>query len=294
MKIGVILPNAGPKATPENVVTVARWAEELGYHSAWLTDHVILPNHVDSRYPYRPTGRWDYPSDTRWLDPFLTLGWAGQVAPSLQLGTSVCVAPLRHPVLLAKQVSTLDFLSGGRVILGIGAGWMREEFELVGTSYENRGKRVLEMVDLMRALWTGEAVNFEGRYYRVNDARMYPLPPHGRIPIVWGGHSDAAIKRVATIGDGWHPTQVPLEDLRLGIRRLKEYCEQAGRPLDSVEIIARPGNTYPLTEETHAAHVAMGVTHFVADTPIKDPSMTGLREEMERVARICGVRRRGA
>ena len=294
MEVGVILPNAGPKATPDNVVTVARWADELGYHSAWLTDHVILPEQVDSRYPYRSHGRWDYSPDTRWLDPFLTLGWAGQAAPNLKLGTSVCVAPLRHPVLLAKQVSTLDFLTGGRVILGVGAGWMREEFELIGTSYGNRGRRLLEIVELMRALWTGETVHFDGRYYRVTGARMHPAPGGRRIPIVWGGHSDAAMRHVAALGDGWHPTQIPLEELRAGIGRLRGYCAEEGRPPDSVMIVARPGNTYPLTEETHAAHVEMGVTHLVADTPIKDPSMAGLREEMERVARICGLRRRAA
>ncbi len=292
MEIGVILPSAGPKCTPENVVTVARWAEELGYHSVWVTDHVILPEHVDSRYPYRSHGRWDYAPDTPWMDPLLALCWAAQVAPSLKLGTSIYVAPLRHPILLAKQVSTLDVLSGGRVILGIGAGWMREEFDLIGTPYDNRGKRVLEMVDVMRALWTGDTVAVQRRFYRVTGARMHPRPAQRHIPIVWGGHSDAALRHVARLGDGWHPTQIPLEDLRAGIQRLRQYCTQSGRPPDSVLIVARPGNTYPLTEEAHAAHLAMGVTHLVADTPIKDPSMEALRHEMERVARICGLRHR--
>lgn len=289
MEVGVVLPNAGPKCTPDNVATVARWAEELGYHSLWVTDHVILPERVDSWYPYRSHGRWDYAPDTPWMDPLLSLCWAGQVAPSLKLGTSIFVAPLRNPVLLAKQISTLDFLSGGRVIVGIGAGWMREEFELLGTSYDNRGRRVLEMVELMRALWTGETVDFHGRFYHVSGARMHPRPAQPRIPVVWGGHSEAALKRVATLGDGWHPTQIPLDQLRVGIKRLRQYGGQNGRSLDSILVVARPGTTYPVTPETHAAHLEMGVDHLIIDTPIKDPTLEALQREMERVAEICGL-----
>lgn len=293
MEVGVVIPNAGPKCTPHNVATVARWAEELGYHSLWVTDHVILPEHVESWYPYRSHGRWDYPADTPWLDPLLSLCHAGLAAPTLKLGTSILVAPLRHPILLAKQIATLDFLSGGRVMLGIGIGWMREEFELIGPSYDERGRRVLEMVELMRALWTGDTVNFTGRYYRVIGARMHPRPARGSVPIVWGGHSDAALRRVARLGDGWHPTQIPLDQLRDGVRRLRTYCAQAGRDPASVLVVARPGTTYAIAPDTHAAHLEIGVDHLIVDTPIKDPSVPALRDEMERIAAICGLHARG-
>ncbi|NJL44278.1 MAG: LLM class flavin-dependent oxidoreductase, partial [Nitrosarchaeum sp.] len=158
MEVGVIIHNAGDKANPENLIKTAQWAEALGYHSIWLTDHVVLKEEVNSWYPYRTHGRWDYPPDTKWIDPLLTLAWAGAAAPTLKLGTSVLVVPLRNPILLAKQLASLDFLTGGRVILGAGAGWMAEEFELIGQDYANRGKRVLEMVELMRQLWRGEMV----------------------------------------------------------------------------------------------------------------------------------------
>jgi probable F420-dependent oxidoreductase len=289
MKVGVVLPSAGPKCTPENMIEVARWARELGYHSLWVTDHVILPERVDSWYPYRSHGRWDYDPATPWMDPLLSLGWAAHAAPGLQLGTSVLVAPLRNPFLLAKQLSTLDFLSGGRVIFGIGAGWMREEFDIVGQGYDDRGRRVIEMVDLMRALWTGDSVTFHGTYYHVDDARMHPRPANGRIPIVWGGHSDHALKRVARVGDGWHPTQVSLDELRAGLAKLRGYCAECGRAYESLMIVARPGNIYTVTPEAHAAHIEMGVTHLVADTLIKDPSMDVLRKEMERIALVCGL-----
>lgn len=291
MEVGVIIPNAGSKASPESIITTARWAEALGYHSVWVTDHVVLPEQVDSYYPYRTHGRWDYLPETVWLDPLLALSWAGAAAPSLKLGTSVLVAPLRNPILLAKQLSTLDFLSGGRVIFGAGAGWMEEEFNLIGQSFSNRGKRIIEMVKLMQALWTGETVDFQGEFYQVSGCKMYPRPAQGTIPVVWGGHSEAAIRRIARGGDGWHPTQITLEKLAEGITKLKQYCQEYGRDPDSVLIIARPGDTYEINAESQARHVELGVNHLVVDTPIKqeDPGLKILRAQMERVAKVCGL-----
>lgn len=291
MEVGVIIPNAGPKTSPENIVTVAKWAEELGYHSVWVTDHVVLPVQVDAYYPYRDHGRWDYPPETPWLDPLLALQWAAAVAPSLKVGTSIIVVPLRNPVLLAKQLSTLDYLTGGRVILGAGAGWMEEEFDIIGESFSNRGKRVLEAVDLMRKFWTGETVQFEGEFYSISPSKMHPTPVQETIPVIWGGHSDAAIRRVAKLGDGWHPTQITIEQLRAGIAKLHDYCEEEGRDPESVLVVARPGDTYEVNEETHAAHVEMGVDHLIMDTPIKevDPDLHLLREYMEKVAGVCGL-----
>lgn len=294
MHVGVIIPNAGTKATPANIVSVARWGEELGFHSVWVTDHVALPERVDSWYPYRTHGRWDYSSDTNWLDPLLALQWAAAVAPSLQIGTSIIVVPLRNPLLLAKQISTLDYLTGGRVILGAGAGWMKEEFDLIGQSYENRGKRLLEMVALMRRCWSGDEVHFEGQFYNVSGFRMYPTPLKKDIPVIWGGHSDAAIRRCARTGDGWHPTQITVEALAEGMEKLRQYCGEFGRDPKTVPIVARPGNIYAVDHETHARHLELGVTHLVADTPIKqeDPDLKLLRGEMERIAGVCGLKRR--
>lgn len=294
MEVGIIVHNAGAKATVENMVKTARWAEELGYRSIWLTDHVVLAEEVNAWYPYRVHGRWDYPSDTPWVDPLLTLAWVGSVAPTLKLGTSVLVLPIRNPVLLAKQLASLDFLTGGRVMLGAGAGWMEEEFKLIGENFENRGKRIIEMVQLMRLFWSGESVNFKGEFYQVADCKMYPRPVQPTIPVFWGGHSDAAIKRVAKMGDGWHPTQVTLEQLEEGIKKLRLYCDQFGRDFNSVQIIARPGDKYDITPETQARHVELGVHHLVVDTTIKqeDPDLKLLREKMERAAQVCGLKAR--
>ena len=294
MEVGVIIPAAGPKASPANIVATARLAEELGYHSVWLTDHVVLPERVDAHYPYRSHGRWDYPADTKWLDPLLSLCWAAAACPGLRIGTSILVVPLRNPILLAKQLSTLDFLTGGRLILGIGVGWMEEEFEIIGESYTGRGSRTEEMVELMRLYWTGRSVAFNGKSYRVPPSRMYPTPLQERIPIVWGGHSEHALRRVARVGDGWHPTQITLEQLDAGLSSLSQHCEQTGRDFGSLKIVARPGDTYDITPETHARHIELGIDHLVVDTPIKevDHDLSILRAKMEQVAEICCLRSR--
>ena len=295
MHVGVIIPNAGTKATPENIVSVARWAEQLGFSSVWVTDHVALPEECNSRYPYRTHGRWDYPSNTNWLDPLLALQWAAAVAPSIQVGTSIMVVPLRHPILLAKQLSTLDYLTGGRVILGAGAGWMEEEFTIMGQSYANRGKRLLEMLRLMRACWSGEEVRFEGEFYQASGFKMYPTPVRKDIPVIFGGHSDAAIRRCARTGDGWHPTQITLDELEAGIAKLAGYCAEFNRDPATIPIVARPGNIYVVNEASHARHLELGVTHLVADTPIlqDDPTLELLHGEMRRIATVCQLTPRG-
>lgn len=291
MQLGVIIPSAGPKTSTENIIATARLAAELGYHALWLTDHVVLPEQVDAYYPYRSHGRWDYPPDTSWLDPLLSLAWAGAAAPGLLLGTSVLVLPIRNPVLLAKQVASLDYLTNGRVILGVGAGWMEEEFDIIGERFDNRGSRAAEIVTLMRKYWSGESVKFEGRYYQSAAARMYPQPVQAQIPIVWGGHTDAALRRVARLGDGWHPTQISLEQLAKGLQTLREYCETQERNPDALTLIVRPGDNYVVDEAAHERHVELGVDHLVVDTPIKDedPDLSILRNQMERVARVCGL-----
>jgi len=296
MEVGVIIPNAGPKASPENIRRTAQFAETLGFHSVWVTDHVALCDQVDSWYPYRSHGRWDYASDTNWIDPLLSLQWAAAAAPSLKIGTSILVVPLRNPLLLAKQIASIDFLTGGRFILGAGAGWMREEFQLIGQSFENRGKRLIEMIALMRQCWSGDLVDFHGDFYHVSGFRMYPTPLRRDIPVVWGGHSDAAIRRCARTGDGWHPTQITIDQLREGLGKLRDYCRDFGRDASTIPIVARPGNTYRVTEETHAQHVELGVTHLVADTPIQqeDPTLDILRGEMERIAKVCGLTSRSS
>jgi probable F420-dependent oxidoreductase len=290
MKVGVLLPNAGPKASAEHVAEVARSAEALGFDSLWTSDHVLIPDHVESYYPYRANGRWDYPSDSKWMDPLLSLAWVAAAAPHLQIGTSVLVAPLRNPVLLAKQVSTLDFLSGGRVILGLGAGWMKEEADVLNMSFDDRGSRLHEMIDLMRHLWTGESANFHGRYWTVTGARMHPTPIRRRVPIALGGHSPAAIRRAARVADAWLPHARLPEQLREEIQQLRAECQRSGRP--SVEVIVQSGRAYQLSPEMHAIHQELGVDHVILDTHVSSDDQSEFIDAMHRWAEITGLKRR--
>jgi probable F420-dependent oxidoreductase len=197
-------------------------------------------------------------------------------------------------MLLAKQLATLDFLTGGRVILGLGAGWMKEEFDLVGVPFAARGARTEEMVQLMRALWTGETVDFQGQFWQVSACQMQPAPAQGTIPVLWGGHSEHALRRVARVGDGWHPTQLTLEALAAGLAQLRDLCAEHGREIRSLIINARPGRVLPVDAETLEAHRALGVTQFVVDPPLDPPDFTQCLEELTRVAELCDLQPRPA
>lgn len=291
MKMGVRLPIEGAKVSPENITTVARLAEELGYYSVWGPDHVVLPEKMESFYPY-DNNQWPYPTEVKILDPLLALTWAAAVAPSVKLGTSVLIGPLRNPVLLAKQVSSLDFLSGGRVILGLGVGWMKEEFDIIGESFSDRGKRTDEMVELMRQFWIGETVDYQGEFYQVSDCEMHPRSIQQPVPILWGGYSEAALKHVARMGNGWTPTKSTFEDLAAGIQKIKEYCHEYGRDPDSIMVVARPGPVYQINADTLARYQELGIGHVIIDPPLTGPDLTACQAEMERVAELCGLERR--
>ena len=287
MEFGVNLPTSGALATLENILKVAGWAEELGFHSLWASDHVVLPEKVDAWYPYGKDGRWPYAADTNWLDPLLALSWAAQSAPGCKLGTNVLVAPLRNPMLLAKQTATLDYLSGGRMLLGIGAGWMEEEFELLGVPFADRGPRTVEMVKLLRAFWSGEPVSFTGKYWQAADCAIYPLPLRRSIPVYWGGHSVAALRRVARVGDGWLPLGLTMAELRAGLEQIRKAREQLQRDPGEISVVVRPGAQYKVDAERVEEHQTLGITHWIIDNPVRDPAFQALHDEMLRVAELC-------
>ena len=294
MNVGVALPSRGPQASPENLATVARWAEELGYDSVWVSDRAILPEQVDSWYPYEADHRWQYPADIPWMDPLLALGWAAAATSRVKLGTAVLVAPLRHPVLLAKQVATLDYLSGGRIILGLGVGWMKEEFDLVEAAFTQRGKRAAEMVALMRALWGGETVDFEGDFFQVRGCQMHPAPAQSSIPIVWGGHSEAALRRVAQVGDGWLPLLLSFDDLTSRLKKLTDFCREYDRDPSSLRVIVAPEDAHPVSAETLERYQTLGIRHLLIRPPWSGTDLTDCRHEMERTADICGLQGQNA
>jgi probable F420-dependent oxidoreductase len=189
---GVILPNYGPGASPHGIRRVAELAEELGFDSVWATEHIIVgPDAVD------PYGRV--------YDPFVTLGWIAGWTERLRLGTSILILPLHSPFRVAKDVATLQELSNGRFVLGVGMGWHRAEFEIMGVEFEGRGRRGDEAIRVMRSIWDGED-RFEGRYWSFREATSEPHPSPQ--PGLWiGGSSERAIRRARTLGDVWHPSR---------------------------------------------------------------------------------------
>lgn len=192
MHFGVILPNYGEGSSPSEIRRVAENAEELGFDSVWATEHVIVgPDAVD------PYGRV--------YAPLVTLGWIAGFTERIGLGTSIVLVPLHHPIQLAKEVATLQELSGGRVTLGVGMGWYKDEFDFLGVEFAGRGRRADESIRLMRALWRGEK-DFAGEYWSFRDATSEPHP--ARQPEIWvGGSSARAVRRALELGDAWHPSR---------------------------------------------------------------------------------------
>jgi probable F420-dependent oxidoreductase len=283
VKLGVRLPNGGPIATHDNLRKVVAWADDLGFDGVWIGDHVILPERSDSIYPYGGGG-WSRPPDTPVLDPVVALSLAAAWSSRLTVGTSVLILPLRNPVLIAKQIATLDALSGGRVRLGLGVGWLREEFELVGAPFDDRGRRSDEMTHLMRALWSGEVVRYDGAFWSVRGGAIAPSPTRRAVAILWGGHSDAALRRIARLGDGWMPIGLDAAALAERAEVLRRLVRRAGRDPEGLEIVARPDQ--PLSRALVAAHRAVGVREIITDPPMRLESLADCRAEMERTAEV--------
>jgi probable F420-dependent oxidoreductase len=215
---------------------VARAAEAAGFESLITVEHVVWPTRYDSRYPYAADGRLPGGPSTLLPDPLIWMAHVAAATTALRLITGVLVVPQRNPLVLAKQVATLDHLSGGRVSLGIGVGWLREEFDALGVPFERRGARTDEYVAAMRALWAGDDASYRGAFVRFEGMSANPKPVRGAVPILVGGHSEQAARRAGRLGDGFFPatgTQGPIEPL---IALMKRTAEEAGRDPARIEI----------------------------------------------------------
>lgn len=207
-----------------------RAIEELGFESVWLGDHMALRDDHKAHYPYSPNGRYQLPADYPFSDPFVLLSYAAALTKTLRLATGVYLLPLRNPFTTAKAVATLDALSNGRFIFGVGMGWMSDEFELMGYDFEDRGKRMVEYMRLMTECWSKPVVEFEGRTVKTSGFSFYPQPmqqPHP--PFVLGGNTDPSLRRAVRIGDGWFGIVTGMDEARTLLGRLGEFERQAGR-----------------------------------------------------------------
>jgi len=240
MKFGLAFA-ASMGVTGETARDICRRAEAAGFESVWGGEHVILPSRIESKYPYTADGKIPAEPDTPIPDPLIWLAFAAAAAPTLRLGTCILIVPQRNPVVLAKELATLDQLSGGRVELGLGVGWLKEEFEALGVPWEKRGARNDEYIAAMRALWAGPHAEFHGKFVDFAPVTCSPRPVRGSIPILVGGDTEAAIQRAVRLADGYFPGEGDAARLGALITRLRTAAERAGRDPRSIEINAMFG-----------------------------------------------------
>ncbi len=254
---------------PKAYSAVAKKAEELGFDSLWVGDDLVFPEVLPPTYPYAENGRGPHEPSLPWLDPMITLAYLAAATERVWLATNVYILPLRSPFVTAKAIATLDIMSRGRALLGIGVGWLEPEFDAVGEEFHNRGRRCDEIVDAMKALWTQETIDFHGEHYNFGPVKFEPKPiqkPHP--PIHYGGISPAAIRRAAERCNGWVGVRQTWDDLARSLRQIKELRHRAGREHLPFEVTASPDG--PMTVDNLRRLEEMGV-HRVTLGPWMEP-----------------------
>lgn len=238
MKVGISLPQLGPTASPENLIAVAQRAEELGYDSAWVLERLLWPLNPQEPYPASPDGRLPETYQSV-LDPLESLTFVAAHTKKLQLGTSVLVLPYHTPIQLARRIATLDVLSGGRALVGVGVGWSRDEFEAAGTPFERRGARCDEFLRAMIEVWTNDTVKFDGDFYHIPESKIGPKPVQKPYPPIYiAGFGQYTFDRAAKFGNGWNPAGVPsFEWLEGMIGQFRQTAIRAGRT--DMEVVLR-------------------------------------------------------
>ena len=239
MKLGFALPVAGVWATPENQVRVAQHAERLGYSGLWVLQRLLYALEPKGSYPPMPNQPWPKMFESV-VDPIVALAFVAGQTSRIRLGTSVLIMPYFSPILLAKQLATLDQVSGGRLDVGLGLGWSEDDFDASGVSFKQRGRRGDEFLRCLKTIWTEDVVEFHGDFYHVPRSRVLPKPrqkPHP--PITIGGYSDVVINRAVNLGDGFNGGNMPLSDVRPLIARIRAAADKAGRDPASLHVVCR-------------------------------------------------------
>jgi probable F420-dependent oxidoreductase len=279
MRVGINLINFGPGATPESLARSIELAEALGYHLVMTSDHVAITPDVQARYP------------APFYDPFTTLGWMAALTRRVEIGTTVIIVPYRHPLETARMVASVDRLSGGRLILGIGVGWAKQEFDVLGVPFDRRGAITDDYLAAMKTAWTQDVASYEGRFVSFRAVHTTPRPSRAPHPPIWvGGASDAALRRAVRHGDGWHPIRIRVDWLRdKGLPRLREIAEAEGRPVPALcprirlrltpsplpdgQRVAGEGHLDQVRADLEALQ-DLGASYLLLDTYADDPEAT--------------------
>ena len=315
MKYSFTIPGRGPLATPESLAAIARHGDELGYYSLLTGDHIVVPREISSPYPYSETGEFPGSGSGMAMEQLTVLSFLAGQTKNIRLGTSVIIVPHRNPLVAAKALATLDVLSNGRVIVGVGVGWMREEFEALGLPpFEERGAVTDEYIRAFKELWTSDNPTFQGKYCRFSNISFLPKPVQKPHPPIWvGGESRPAMRRTAELATGWYPLGVnptyPMADpeqLEAGIARIASYARRFGREPSDINIIYRipsyelhQNGTGPASSagertlftgraEDIAGDIrryqAMGVSHLVVDFARLNANLDDMMRIMEQMA----------
>jgi probable F420-dependent oxidoreductase len=283
MRVDLWIPTATPFSTPHLLAAIGREAERRGIGGIWVGEHVVLFEDYASSYPYADDGKIPAPPGTGLLEPLNTLSFLAAHTSTVRLGTAMVLLPQRNPVYTAKEVATLDWLSGGRVDLGVGVGWLEEEFRAVDVPWPQRGRRTDEYLEVLGTLWYEDTSQFEGEFYSLDPCQMFPKPVQSPVPIHIGGESDAALRRVARAGHGWHTFNRAPEDLAAPLARLDELLAAEGRTRDDIQVTVCP-YFQPLDAgiaERYAAAGADAVSALVI--PIDEDS---LRSQLDDLAAV--------
>jgi probable F420-dependent oxidoreductase len=228
--------NVGPMAFAEGAAGIAQAAEAGGFESLWTVEHTVVPSGYESAYPYSKSGKMPGGEDFDIPDPLIWLTYVAAHTSTIRLGTGILILPQRNPVVLAKEVATLDRLSGGRVELGIGVGWLQEEFDAIGVPFDERGKRADDHVAAMRALWTQDKATYQSDYISFTDAISRPQPTQNPVPITIGGHSKIAARRAGRLGNGFFPGRGDHEELAELFDIVRSTAVEHGRDPDAIEL----------------------------------------------------------
>ena len=292
MEVGLHVPQVGPMASKESIGAFARSADEAGFDGLWVFDHVVLQKEQQSKYPYSPDGSLGFPPTLDFLEPLTLCAWLAGITKRARIGTAVLVLPMRQPVLHAKIMATIDHLSGGRFVLGAGVGWWKQEFEVLGVPFEKRGKRMDECLQLVRALWTEEFVDFRGEFYECVDWACNPKPVQpGGIPIWLGGESKKQLERAGKYGDGWLATAKSLPTLKDDFAIAQEAAKAAGRDPAALKLAldgagGLSADNLERTAEKLAKLGEMGIHHAIVGLHPKhmaapEPVIEGFAKHLE-------------
>src|SRR5713226_5180214 len=237
MKFGLMFVNSGPFSNPDLLAHLATTAERCGFESLWTVEHVVIPKGYQTPYPYSKDGKIPGGEDVAIPDPLLPLGFVAALTKKIKLATGVMILPQRHPLYVAKELATLDLLSGGRTILGIGSGWLKEEVDALGLDFHARGARTDEAIKSMRALWRENPSSFHGKHFDFGPVMSFPKPVQKNgVPVLIGGHSPAAAKRAGRLGDGFFPALSDPPKLTELFGLMREAAAKAGRDANAIEL----------------------------------------------------------